>query len=164
MADKVRLYYLGGLGPDDGTLTRVRAQQRVVYLPAVGDYIDVTALQAKDLLRKKVTTKEGMFDAFTRSSRLAQQAKNGKLLRGGGENVELTKDQLMEAALSRFSPEEILEMARQSGALVDAETQVFNESGEGEKPKNKGGRPRKNTAETDEAVTDEGEETDGNNS
>jgi hypothetical protein len=99
--DQVRLYYLGGLSgpvPKEGHPARpiyVRSRGRLFALPPVGDYLDVSEAQARDLIaRNKTTTPQGDFDVFTRDSKLAARVKAGDLARPTETKDGFTVDEL----------------------------------------------------------------------
>lgn len=124
MAGKdVRLYYLGGLAPDEKAHP-ISAGSRVFRLPPIGEYIEVSPFYAKELIDKfKVITKDAIYDAFTTDARIAKQAMDVKM--GRTKPAPKTVDTLSDAELLALMRERGLDAVKEP----EAESPVDEEAG-----------------------------------
>lgn len=104
----VRLFYLGGLAPDEKAHP-ISLGTRVFRLPPIGEYLEVTPFQAQELIaRYKMVTPGGLYDAFSLDPKLGETAKAVK-------EGRLTAPPKVASAMSN---EELLELLRSRGVEV----------------------------------------------
>lgn len=121
----VKLYYLGGLAqrksPQDGSNKpiQVTTAGKAFTLPEVGDYIEVSNHEARNLMRRnKVTNSSGTFEVFTLDRSLA-----AKIQRGALQNeVPVKRDYSVEEL------KEMLQLAQEREDLSKIDQKLQNRS------------------------------------
>lgn len=130
----VRLFYLGGLAPDEKAHP-VSVGTRVFRLPPIGEYIEVTQFQASELMAKyKNFTPNGVYDAFSTDARIgatAKAVKEGRVVTPPKSADAMSNDELlallrargMEVAPAASTPEPELEepFSEAQSAVEEAE-------------------------------------------
>jgi hypothetical protein len=110
MAERpVRLYYLGGLAPDEKGHP-ITVGTRVFRLPPIGGYIEVSPFYASEMIQKyKVITQDKIYDAFTLDPRIAEMA---LAVKEGRATLQPEK------AATAMSNDELLALLKERGVEV----------------------------------------------